>query len=88
MVSFENLVKNCQLDLVEQAECIIDYQDGEEAIQAIEVAGQVQIKALLPGDSPKLQVKLALPDVYDELAVHHLCIRPKPKSSKVLDKNL
>ena len=39
LVSFENLVKNCQLDLIEQAECIIDYQDGDEAIQAIEVAG-------------------------------------------------
>ena len=25
LVSFENLVKNCELDLVEQAECVIDF---------------------------------------------------------------
>ena len=48
------------------------------------MTGKVQIKALLPGDNPKLQVKLALPDVYDEFRVHHLSIRPKPEAKKAI----
>jgi hypothetical protein len=74
LVSFENLVKDCQVDLIEYADCILT---GNEAIQAIEVQGEVIVKALVPGDTPKVQVKLALPEDFDDFCIHPLCIRSK-----------
>lgn len=37
---------------------------------ALEVFGEVRVKAMLPGDQPRVQVKLTLPDDYDEFEVH------------------
>jgi hypothetical protein len=34
------------------------------------------VKALIPGDSPKIQVKMALPEDYDDFCIHPLCLRP------------
>ena len=51
LVSFENLVKDCQVDLIEIADCSLG---GNESLQAIEVQGEVIVKALIPGDSPKV----------------------------------
>lgn len=67
-------MKDCQVDLIEVADCSLS---GNEAIQAIEVQGEVIVKALVPGDSPKVQVKLALPEDFDDFCIHSLCIRPK-----------
>ena len=106
MVNFENMVKNCQVELVEFASCVIDQvkkqevrqpndfraqikdgyggtynnvQDQQivvvEKIQSIEICGEVRVKAMVPGDKPKVQVKLALPDDYDQFSVHPLTIR-------------
>lgn len=55
-MSFESLVKDCQVDLIEVAECILTYDPelDQEVLEAIEVSGEVQVKALIPGDSPKV----------------------------------
>ena len=62
------------MDLIEIADCSLS---GNEAITAIEVQGEVIVKALIPGDSPKVQVKLALPEDFDDFCIHPLCIRSK-----------
>jgi len=63
---------------VERAECIV-YPPGpndkeEERIDAIEVSGEVRVKATIPGDFPKVQVKLALPEEFDDFRIHPLCL--------------
>ena len=60
------------------AECILsyDYELDQEILEAIEVTGEVQVKALIPGDSPKVQVKLALPEDFDNFSLNPLCVRP------------
>ena len=41
----------------------------------MEVNGEVRVKALLPGDKAKVQVKLQLPEDFDSFNVHPLTIR-------------
>jgi hypothetical protein len=40
------------------------------------------VRALIPGDHPKIQVKLALPEDFDDFTLHPLCMRPKNKESQ------
>ena len=49
-------MKDCQVDLIEVAQCILsyDYETNQEILEAIEVSGQVMVKALVPGDNPKV----------------------------------
>ena len=35
--------------------------------------GEVKVKAQLPDETPKVQVKLALPEDFDDFKVHNLC---------------
>jgi hypothetical protein len=51
--------------LVELEETLYGEFSSGSIIQ-LEVMGSVRVKALLPGDNPKVQVKLALPEDYDE----------------------
>ena len=78
LVSFENLVKDCQIDLVEWADCIIN---KDQIIESIEVTGEVRIKAKLPGDHPRIQVKLSLPEEYEDVSFHPLCISTTEEDS-------
>ena len=104
MVSFENMVRDCQVELVEWATCVVDQvkqdvgrdagfraeiTDGYggsynaqaeqmvvvEQMRSIEICGEVRVKAMVPGDHPKVQVKLALPDDYDQFSVHPMTLR-------------
>lgn len=98
------MVRDCQVELVEWATCIVEQvqeelpqQDGFKAqiadgygssygtqaqqirvverLASIEVRGEVRVKALVPGDQPKVQVKLALPEDYDQFSVHPMTLR-------------
>jgi len=60
-------------------ECFINGKNEQE-IESIQVLGEVNIRAMLPGDTPKVQVKVALPEDYDEFCVHNMCIRPQNQS--------
>ena len=70
-VSFENMVKDCQVELIETlfGDC-----DTNNNINWIEVMGEVNVRALIPGDNPKVQVKLALPEDYDEFTINSKCV--------------
>ena len=52
LVSFENMVKDCQVELVEVMQGICCGEEND--LSMIEVTGEVKIKALIPGDTPKI----------------------------------
>lgn len=85
-VSFENLVKDCQVELVEYltADCSQDPNQSEQIINSIEVMGEVNVKAQLPGETPKVQVKLALPEDFDDFQVHNLCTKTSSKDDELI----
>ena len=68
-VSLENLVKDCQVELIETLTAEI----SQDKLDWLDVQGRVVVRALVPGETPKIQVKLALPEDCDEFLVHPLC---------------
>ena len=46
-----------------------------EKIHQSEIHGEVRVKALFPGNAPKVQIKLALPEEYDDFRVHPMTVR-------------
>lgn len=57
MVSFDNLVKDCQFELAEYLIADISHDPNEsdqQIINSIEVMGEVKVKAQLPDETPKV----------------------------------
>lgn len=47
------------------------------------MSGAVTVKAQLPGDTPKVQVKLALPDDFVSFRLNAHCLKPAPGEQPV-----
>lgn len=77
LLSLENFKKECLVTLQETltGECLVD-ERGEQTIETLSVSGAVTVKAQLPGDTPKVQVKLALPDDFVSFRVNSHCLKP------------
>lgn len=82
------MVKECQVEHFEWLEGVISLtandNDLVEEVEAFEVGGEVSCRAFIPGDSPKVQVKLELPEDYMEFSVHPMSLKPQRKRAMLM----